>query len=283
MDSSERKFSYTPTTKRRFEISNDTYSRERLRGLLETYRQLKEEIPFFAGMMLHGSLSKGKQLTAENAPHTDVDLLAYMDNEKYEELITEFENSNPAFKEFAEWAIAKHPRVLAGHSRTQDDVRPDNLEHATEMWIQKRIENILANNSSSGDLLHSGKVSVELRSISMDHKSVYSIFATITRFEEFLEVHELEEEDFAHEFYYHIAAFFKFDIGNGLAPYRRAFMKHMLTLSEEEREKHWGIVVRAMKYWERNNDIPPELAHAYPETFEDAMKYYLPSARANVE
>ena len=62
----EIKNKYIPSSDKRFEISSDVFSRERINAVKETYKILKNEIPFFAGITVYGSLSKGKKLDETN-------------------------------------------------------------------------------------------------------------------------------------------------------------------------------------------------------------------------
>lgn len=76
---------YTPSETKRFEVSQDPYSRARLRAVIDTARDLQQTDPFFLGVSLWGSLSKGKELTTELLPTTDIELVAFYDAEKFQE------------------------------------------------------------------------------------------------------------------------------------------------------------------------------------------------------
>ena len=262
---------YEASTRRRFDVSHDEYSRERIYALRDVYRTLKEECPFFAGITLFGSLSKGKRLTSSTAEHTDMDIIAFIDEEKYKEHINDYENNHEKFREYTEWAIKNHPRVLAGYPNPQESVRPQNLRRATEMWIEKRIREIVENRVSKG-VLDPEQIKAECHLISNNTSNYDSLFNQVVSYEE-------DVKEFGHlgpdsELRYPIAAAFFLDVGGGLAPYKKAFMEQMLSLQAEDREKHWQTVVHSMKEWERKHDIPPNLAQAYPETFEEALKKY---------
>ena len=46
-------------------------------------------------------------------------------------------------------------------------------------------------------------------------------------------------------------------------------------ISQERAEYLWRIMVKAMKYWGRRNEIPDKIVRFYPPTFKKAKKYCL--------
>src|SRR3989338_7564002 len=91
------KESYTPS-ERRFEISKDQFSRERIKKLMEVYRGLQEEFPgMHFAFSLFGSLSKGRELTTENVADTDVDLFCFYDSDDLYESKGKLLQTDPRF------------------------------------------------------------------------------------------------------------------------------------------------------------------------------------------
>ncbi len=145
-DNSEPKIPYTPSQIKRFEISSDPFSRERLAKVLEAYKQLKQEISFFAGITLFGSLSKGRKLDEHSARYSDINFVAFIDGDQYEKTIDEYERNNPEFKKVLDYVLKYKPGSL---SDDMERVRPDNVRKATQVYVAKRVREILSGRSES--------------------------------------------------------------------------------------------------------------------------------------
>lgn len=76
---------YIPSQTKRFEVSADPFSRARIDAVAKTTRELQNAQPFFVGVSLWGSLSKGKELNPELLSSTDIELVAFYDAEKFQE------------------------------------------------------------------------------------------------------------------------------------------------------------------------------------------------------
>lgn len=78
--------SYIASTEKRFQISNDNESRERIGALHNAYKELCKEMPDIPlGFSLFGSLSKGRFLDEDQATRSDIDLIIYADLDNTEE------------------------------------------------------------------------------------------------------------------------------------------------------------------------------------------------------
>jgi len=76
------KYPYERSPEKLFDVANDGYSRERVRVLKDVYLETKRECPDVSiAFALYGSLAKGKRLTAESAPHSDVDMVIIYDSQ----------------------------------------------------------------------------------------------------------------------------------------------------------------------------------------------------------
>lgn len=268
MTDNEPKTPYAPTTARRFELSHDEYSRERVRALLKAYRTLKGEVPFFAGITLYGSLSKGKKLTGETAPSTDIDLFAFIDVDLYEATISNFEQENEEFQKKVKY-VSKHDPAMRSLYNVEE-VRRENVRKAAQAFIEDRITEImLAELKQQG--LSSDKISIETDFINIRDDDNDSISNKIL-------AHNLTVDSGLpgpkEENLLFVAAPFFYDIGGGLRKYREAFMKKLLAEPADVAEEQWKIVVEAMKTWERQNQVPDSVTHTYPQTLEEARKYY---------
>lgn len=99
MAEGKERIPYQPPEGKRFEVSRDAYTKERLVALKEMYREFQDELPFDVGLSLFGSLSKGKELSEQSVGRTDIDIVVFADRD---EAIDSFEA-----------IAAKHPEVQA--------------------------------------------------------------------------------------------------------------------------------------------------------------------------
>ncbi len=65
---------YTPPLDRRFQLADDPFTRERVTWVRAYQQELSQRLGYPVALGVFGSLSKGKTLTAETAPKTDIDL-----------------------------------------------------------------------------------------------------------------------------------------------------------------------------------------------------------------
>lgn len=262
----EAKVPYEPTLKRRFELSQDPFTQERVKALLKAYRELRQDVPFFAGMTAFGSLTKGKVLNAESAKKTDIDLFLFVDREKYDAMIGEFIERDE-FKKIYDEVVAHRPAALG----SSEFVRFSNIERAVNEYLNERIERIVEASIDSerrpDTLVEYGAGPFHFISSNSDEPE--SIFGWVTDDFGGLPASPLEDNVF-------IAGPLLFDIGGGMRPYREAFMKKTLALPKDKQDKYWKLTVNAMRIWEREGKSPPELADWYPDNFQDAVKIYKP-------
>lgn len=253
MDDVETKVPYDPTEKRRFEISQDEFSRERIKGLLTAHKKLKEEIPFYAGMTLFGSLSKGKVLDAESAPKTDIDIVAFIDNDQYEATIDEFEKNNEEFREY----LAEKLNSL---TFDRDLDRSEKVKEIIRYYIGEKVDKLVRNNVESENLgKDNARAFIEFVDQNADHASLFERVS-----DEYLDSRKL----------FTIAATFFYDIGGDMKSYRETTLKNLLSLPPEEGERRWQVIADQMKGWERNDNVPESIAHTFPPTLAEAVKYY---------
>ena len=92
---------YIPNSQKRFDISEDEYSRGRLGAISEVFEELKESFPS-VGIALFGALSKGKVLTHESHKISDVDVNIFIDANEMPEFL-----NRGAVREIAQEMMAK--------------------------------------------------------------------------------------------------------------------------------------------------------------------------------
>src|SRR3989344_6495150 len=96
------RISYEPSKKKRFEISNDEYSKERLETLKLFYDSMKQLFDVPMGLVLFGSLAKGKELDDAKKESADIDFTLFVDLDNYQEKYIENLKRNPIFADFEE-------------------------------------------------------------------------------------------------------------------------------------------------------------------------------------
>lgn len=277
MDDVETKVPYDPTEKRRFEISQDEFSRERIRALNKAYRILKEEVPFFAGITVFGSLSKGKELTAETASSADMDLAVFLDDDLLEKIVDNFEQENVEFHNKVEWVLDNRPYEIGPEGPRDPLSRPANVRRAAYVFVADRIKDIVTAETKNHPVPRE-KIDIKNFSLSVNEDNDRSIFAEVVS-----SIDHFENEtdlDVKKGHVRRVAAPFFLDIGGGLTKYRKAFFEKLLNLPPQEGQKYWRLAVEAMKSWERWDQqeekikVPDSIASTYPETLAEAVKYY---------
>lgn len=88
------KIEYEPTHTKRFEISKDSYSRERLKAIVDTTKELRARYSFVVGTTIFGSLSKGKSLDAQSAERSDIDVIIFINEHQALENFEKLEEEN---------------------------------------------------------------------------------------------------------------------------------------------------------------------------------------------
>lgn len=252
----EEKVPYVPSQTKRFEISKDPYSQERLKALKATIGELREKEPLVVGAVLRGSLSKGKTLTPQTEGKSDVDLVVFIDadriDEEYQRLL---EEDNEIFAESKE---GKMQSVRNYVKTTAEDIFTKHLMPQ----------------SSFTDRLDFG---FDTRPISLTEE--HSMMETFDRLfeDQELETFNMDLEsgaDIDAFSYTNIAIPWLLDIGGGLKKYRQAFLSQLQQLEPTQRDLKWRTIINLVKLYERESQIPKQIQNQYPVTFDEAVRYY---------
>ncbi len=107
---------YTPSPDKRFLVSPDAISRQRIEIIKELHHELARELPFTFACSVWGSLAKGKPLTADTAHTSDIDLTLFFD-------IDELQAHFPRF-------IELHPEMDAYYQRAKQGPQYAVSQHA---------------------------------------------------------------------------------------------------------------------------------------------------------
>ncbi len=264
------KVPYTPSQTQRFEVSRDLSSQERFQAIRTIAQGFQEYEPYVVGAILFGSLSKGKRLTRKTAQYSDIDLAVYIDPNR----LLKHEDAFMTEKRY------HMTRTFVGMFHQTDDSYDETpvIDKLTEQAafhldmtiLLKVIAKLPTINkvSSYRDLI--------VKAISTHGpNSIYGTYQHIFQYsnrqdlEEFSQREDLDPLDFDG-----LALPWGFDITGGLRPYRLAFFERVSELDTDERELVWRNVNHTVRFYERQLQIPPEVARFYPETLEQAIEYY---------
>ncbi len=258
-----RKDLYDPPLFERYIISKDKFSQERLAALLHTYKVLKAEVPFFAGMMLYGSLTKGKILTQETAQYADIDFVLFLDHDSYERNFDRFHAQNKDFQiEYDD--VINHP-PLDTSQLDSSKVTELNKTIAGEKYVQRKARQIMGqqiNGITAGPVAEfinlEGKLSIYRNlELAMEGKDPTNGFIIPGK-----------------RWFAGTGPPFMLDIGGGLLPYRKAFFERLSKDPPEKADRIWKVADESIRRWERKTFINIELEKHYPQNAKDAMKYY---------
>ena len=252
--------SYIPSQDKRFDVSSDSISRERILAVKVAFETLKNEVPFFAGVTVFGSLSKGKKIDETNE-NNDIDMVVFLDRDKYDQTIDKFA------KETKNFILIP---MIAEINVIEEELKSSDLENGSEVYLVNRMREIINSNLKNKIYFHEGLMGEDTRFISLDGDD--SIFSRV------------EEHDYCYRhlwgyipeesLFFDYAAPFFLDVGGGLRKYRKSFIKKLEQQPLDKAEHLWDIVHKSMIYWERKNEIPEKIVKSYPKTFIDAKKYY---------
>lgn len=247
------KIFYNPSEEKRFEVSKDEYSRERIGVLRELNKEFKE-LPANVGLVLFGSLSKGKKLNKDSKKYTDIDIQVFID-------MDDLANNETAVKDF----INNNQVALDRYNLEKSEQISERYFQALGDYIRSRIIYQYKKNGIDGEFLY-----INISKIAS--KGNYSIYNKLNHYLSALyEENQYEEDAWKQS----IQACFGLNIGNNLKKYRQSFIEDLASLNTKDRNLDWDLVKKAVNEWERNDNVPINMKNKFPDTFEDAQKYYL--------
>lgn len=231
---------YNPSPEKRFAISKDEYSRDRIKIIQEIYEEITKEFPFKVGFSLYGSLSKGKILDAENFLDADIDLVVYVDADDVAKNFNAF-------------------RIEHNLPKSADSEDLEQNRNTVRELVRSHIKNRLTSLPSNGELT----------------KNIWMYDITTTDIQKLLE--NVSEHSDLHDSFElrKLVRMFHLDVGGGMKKYRVALLQYLKDRPLEYREKIWSKISSSLRLKERYNDIPSKISPQYPETFDEAYKYYV--------
>lgn len=242
---------YASNTEKRWAISEDESSRERIRILKEVHDFFKREVPGITiAFTLFGSLSKGRKLDRSNAEKSDIDLQIFVDSDELKQNFDEISRKHPE-TEFA--------KFLESYKSRKDDVILDNyalLKMFIKLSFAKRLKNV--------DQIKTLSYEIKEISLSDDH----SISSEVTRMYKRRPV----DDDPADGLWSVVMCrYFHLDVGGSMKKYKEDFYRQLaerLAKGGEEARKAkaiWSYLVMAMKVEERYDErLPEKLQKKYP-------------------
>lgn len=279
----EDKAPYEPSQRKRFEVSKDPYSRERLWALRDTIRELKLKHPFVVGAILFGSLSKGKQLNKDTVGQSDIDAVIYIDEDgarkEYPSLL---EGENKLFSELVEVDNEIHADY---DGRTNDE----KMYELIGTYVNALAEDSIRGRLPHHKLFKQHSIGIGINTKSISIKGQNSINQTFERvFFSYLApngsklerlkraIKDLESGKPERSILdiSAIAMPWLLDVGGGLAEYRKNYLMQLRELDSVERELRWKTTIAAVQYYERKASIPQSIENQYPQTYEKALRYY---------
>ncbi len=251
----EMKIPYHPSERKRFDVSPDQISRERLRVLKTEYDRWHQRLPEIGiGFSLFGSLSKGKALMIETAALTDVDLHLFIDLDDV---------TTHAAELFVNGSDFARSRDYINRHQTDDEtpINPnwDAVAHTIGSDLRERFYD---RPNSIADLA--------VQDHPIQRRGPLSILGTVERY--------LEPDPYDAVDYFQLAAPWHLDVGGGLKPYRQAFLRELSSdrFTPNKRDKYWLTIAQAVAEVERYGqaNIPETIRKHYPRTFDEAVQYY---------
>ncbi len=277
------KVEYTPSQTKRFEVSQDEYSRTRLKFLGDMTQNICEITPFEVGVSVIGSLSKGKTLDKKTEGATDVDAIIYLDSdsvvEHFEDERTPVEVRDAYYFQIGKWdklsSLKGNPNLSINSSHIPDD--PSKMVKAAQGYVQHNIPTFMDNTNKANKKWSYFDQDIFVVPIAI--KGENSILDMVEKYEKALEAHDEHGMERAVVIFSYV---FGLDLGGHLKKYRQAFIKELQQKDPAEAEKLWGFVRDGVKRRERRNDIPENLESQFPATLEQASAYYIPLHKPTV-
>jgi hypothetical protein len=273
---------------------------------------MKQIFDVSMGLVLFGSLVKGKKLNIDTKENADVDLTLFVDLDEYQDKYIENLRNNPAFFDFELRRLDDSRHDNIGKKlmyESFDDIkngRDVNLNEKEciekEFRIHSRNQFLFMLATWHGyvtDASHEikrdtfsfqGKQESDVERINhlFDLKDVqiwpvqfhgeFSILNQVTRLRDLSRgnsANKTERDSYVlKQEKIGIARVFGLDVGGGMKPYRQAFIRNLLTLRDEDGEVLWNVVNDAIRSCERNNNIQHNIEKQFPDTLKKAAIYY---------
>jgi hypothetical protein len=248
-----KKIPYTPPAEKRYAISRDPNTQERIEFVRDLQKKLTEHFGVEIGITLFGSITKGKDLSdSEIATMSDIDCNIFFDGDYVSEHYNEFLEKFPGLKNY------------------QQPSSSDSLKYQ-ELCKQLNFKYFLKNEIP--------KI-IKLDSKMPQGLLEFEVIRTSTQHLEDIDYH-LEQLNGGDGNYLtgmtpdmpDIAKLFQLDVG-GVAPkYRAIFLKALSERDKSTKEKVWNLICFKIRSQERYGRGPG--IKNLPKTFAEAYETYV--------
>lgn len=249
MDKSPIKTPYTPSQKKRYEVSKDEFSTRRIQVLRDIYRELQAVLPIPISISVFGSLVKGKQLKADNARDADIDIDLKFDKEALNALsLDDTSRFTTRFK-----------------IDTVDGVIQDSdlIEFIRKSIVEK---------------IHTVKDQLGLQEITENHLFITPISSSSIQSAVNARMMTAASEIpvVGGNADVRLARFFGLSIGSAVKKYRNKFLKELSESEDrlEDAADTWDLIRDAVERSERQGQIPIDIKRQFPQTLNEALKFY---------
>lgn len=275
---------YTPS-ERRFEISPDEFSRERIRVLTGAYKEIKQELPdgFGFAMSLFGSLAVGKPLDTPSS--ADIDLMCYVDSDDLTTRFDELLGHDSKYKECYDKALQRH--INWSKTGVVLDSEWSVRSGAIALDSYEMIEYQIGPAATAFRDYCRRAIKSKLKVYDIDDRDQLTKHIWTGNISDDAIMQEAEgllglingdrpkfENDSVEGREWQLALYWSLDIGGGLKPYRQRFLEQLQYMDPAEAERYWGMVNRSVRKFERKGIIPETAEGQYPATLRDALDYY---------
>lgn len=192
--------------------------------------------------------------------NTDVDLAIYYDDDQLRKHCASVGTDVDRYRAYTENA----------HFLVQDDT---NGKEARHRYVDKLVSQLWYNHNVS----QSREMWLEKHVTGISRSGSDSIFARVRQLMDHDALPNIDGNDGSDTFTLKrsVARAFHLDFMGGLKSYRQDFVRHLLTLPKEEGERMWNYVAQLITSWERLGRIPDAIQGQFPQTLDDAARYYV--------
>lgn len=253
---------YQPIDTKRFHISEDEFSRERIGKIKEMYFELKKIIgdEIKIGFSLYGSLSKGKKLDSQSALQTDVDLQIYVDLDDLMRAIENLQGEKTSNKFLS--FVLDHAQSISSEHLFSTSILRMSIEYFVNTFRRDEFPLKFDTDISVEFIRNGGEWSIMMASDILD------------------DVIESGDEGNIESVSFSLAHYFALDVGGGLKPYRQKFFVELIQMDPERAQKKWSNLRQAL-FTERGknlsfSEVPNEkIQKLYPPAdYRQAAQYY---------
>lgn len=268
---------YHPSTENRFAISQDQYSGDRISFVKTTGKYLIERFSPAVAVTIKGSLSQGKELTAINAPETDVNMGVFLDRDitlNYSDvLLTRLGHEQKAdLKKTSEPVTVNEGKyaIFPSSGLTEEELIKIRCTRSIVEQLIRNQGKIFFREKQSPPSEIWPEVSI------ISEEGSFSIYATLAEYESALAG---DSQDLIVNSRRALALpFGNLQVGD-LKPYRKAFFNKLLSLGSDMAERKWQVTRNAMRqneYWRFHDlsKISQKVEMEFPETLRDAIEKY---------